>query len=288
MFRLINIIPTLMLVMLSLTAIAGGGWPQKKGQGYVKLSEWWVISNQHFTDSGQIDPNVTSGIFNTSLYLEYGITNKLTVTAYVPFYARAYNNNLVSATSGEVLVPGEAINSFGDTDLGFTYGLTSGKINTSASIIFGIPLGIDDGGTQNNLQTGDGEFNQILKVDAGLGYQLFGKNAYANAYVGYNNRTQGFSDEFRFGIESGVNLFNDKLLALVRIFGVRSMRNGEGAVGENSTSIFANNTQHISYSPELNYSINKNWGLSVSMAGAFSGQLIFASPSYSVGVFAKF
>lgn len=288
MIKIKSTVLTLLLLVISLNAIAGGGWPQKKGKGYIKLSEWWVISNQHFTDVGLIDPNVTSGIFNTSIYLEYGITNKLTVTAYVPFYSRALNNNLVSATSGEVLVRGEAINSFGDTDLGLTYGLTSGKINTSASIIFGLPLGIDDGGTLNNLQTGDGEFNQFLKVDAGVGYTLFGKNGYSNAYVGYNNRTNGFSDEVRFGIESGVNLFNSKLLALVRIFGVKSTKNGDGAVGENSTSIFANNTEHISYSPELNYSINKSWGVSVSMAGALSGRLIFASPSYSVGIFAKF
>ena len=288
MNKTINTIITVLLLAISTTAIAGGGWPQKKGSGYVKLSEWWIISNQHYTDNGLIDPNVTTGIFNTSIYFEYGITNKLTATAYVPFYSRAYNNNLVSATTGEILVPGEAINSVGDTDLGLTYGLTSGTVNTTASIIFGLPLGIDDGGTQENLQTGDGEFNQMLKIDAGAGYKLLGRNAYATVYVGYNNRTNGYSDEVRFGLETGVSFFDDKLLALIRVFGVESTNNGAGSVGANSTSIFANNSEHISYSPELNYSFSKNWGLSVGMAGAFSGKLIFASPSYSVGVFAKF
>jgi len=125
-------------------------------------------------------------------------------------------------------------------------------------------------------------------VDAGIGYKLFGKNAYANAYVGYNNRSQGYSDEYRFGIESGINLFGDKLLALVRLFGTKSANNGDSTVGENSTSIFANNAEFVSISPELNYTIGKQWGVSASFATALSGKLIFANPSYSVGVYTKF
>lgn len=268
--------------------LAGGGWPQPKGNGYLKLSQWWLVSNQHFTDTGLIDPNVTSGIFNTSIYLEYGITDKLTVTGYIPFFSRATNNNLVSATTGEILTAGDAINSFGDTDLGLTYALTSGTINTSASLIFGLPLGNDAGGAQLNLQTGDGEFNQVLKVDAGFGYKVGKVNAYGNVYLGYNNRSNGFSDEFRFGAETGYKLFGEKLLAIVRVFGVLSTFNGDTAEGQNSTSVFANNAEHISFSPELNYNVNENWGVSASVAGAFYGRLIFASPSYSVGVYAKF
>ena len=278
----------LALLVLSNSLIAGGGWPQPKGKGFIKLSEWWIISNQHFSDSGLTDPNTTNGIFTTSLYLEYGITDKLTVTSYIPLFSRAYHNNEISQTTGEIITAGDAINSFGDTDIGLTYGLTKGKINTTASLIFGLPLGVDNGGERGTLQTGDGEFNQFLKVDAGLGYKIGGANAYANTYVGYNNRTRGFSDELRWGIESGVNLFGDKILFLVRLFGVVSAKNGDGSVGENSTSIFANNAEHLTLSPEINYNIRDNWGVSVTYASALAGKLIFASPSYSVGVFAKF
>ena len=281
-----------LFVLLSTISIsqvlAGGGWPQPKGKGYIKLSQWWLVSNQHFTDTGLIDPNVTSGVFNTSLYLEYGITNRLTVTGYIPFFSRATNNNLVSATTGEILSPGDAINSFGDTDLGLTYGLTKGTINTSASLILGLPLGNDAGGSQLNLQTGDGEFNQLVKVDAGFGYQVGKTSAYANVYAGYNNRSNGFSDEFRFGAETGYNLFGKKILAIVRVFGVLSTFNGDTAEQQTSTSIFANNAEHITISPELNYNINKSWGVSASVATALYGRLIFASPAYSVGVYARF
>ena len=288
MSNTIKISVIFLLTLFSIQSItAGGGWPQKKGQGYIKLSEWWLVSNQHFTGTGQIDPNVTTGIFNSSIYFEYGITDRLTVTGYVPFFSRTYNNNIVSETTGEILFEGESLNSFGDTDLGLQYGLTSGVVNTSISLTLGLPLGVSDGGSQGTLQTGDGEFNQLLKVDAGFGYKLLGQNAYANTYIGYNNRTNGFSDEYRFGLESGVNLLNDKLLALVRVFGVLSAKNGAPS-GDTGTSIFANNAEHISISPELNYNVGKNWGVSASVSTALYGKLIFASPAYAIGVYTRF
>lgn len=72
-----------------------------------------------------------------------------------------------------------------------------------------------------------------------------------------------------------------------RLFGVESMQNGDGNIGDNSTSIFANNTEFLSFSPELNYNFNDQWGFSVGAGYAFRGRIIYANPSYSVGVFFK-
>ncbi len=284
-----NNIILISLFLLSQVSYAGGGWPQPKGRGYFKLSEWWVISNRHYTDVGRLDPNVTNGIFNTSLYAEYGFTNRLTGVLYFPFFSRAYFNNTVSGTTGEVITPGEALNSIGDTDVGLKYGLlTDGPVALSATLTLGLPLGNDSGGSAGNLQTGDGEFNQLLQLDAGKSFRIGSIDAYANAYLGFNNRTNDFSDELRFGIEGGATFFDGRLTAILRLYGVQSLNNG-GLPGElsNSTSIFANNTEHLSYSPELAYNITDKWGVSVSTGRAFSGRLIFANPSYSVGVFVK-
>ncbi|MEZ4829019.1 MAG: hypothetical protein R3C61_22440 [Bacteroidia bacterium] len=265
---------------------AGGGWPQEKGHGYFKVSQWWLISNQHYTDAGLIDPNVTNKIFNSSIYGEYGFTSRLTGIVYAPFFSRALFNNIRSGTTSEILVPGEAINSFGDTDISLKYGLTPGKaIAVSATLTLGLPLGNSSGGSQGNLQTGDGEFNQLIQIDAGKSYKLFGKNAYANIYAGFNNRTKGFSDEFRFGAETGVQLFDNRLIALVRVYGVKSFKNGTLGNAATGTSIFANNSEHISVSPEVAWKFGKNWGISATAAGAVYGRIIFASPSYSAGVF---
>lgn len=268
------------------SAIAGGGWTQPKGGIYLKLSEWWIISNQHFTDAGLIDPNTTSGIFNTSFYGEYGITDRLTAVAYVPFFSRSYMNNVVSGTTGEVLIPGEAINSFGDTDLSIKYALNKkGVIRTAATLTLGLPLGNNSGGSQGNLQTGDGEFNQLLQLDASSSFQIKNTSIYGTATFGFNNRTKGFSDELRYGIEVGAGLFKNKFWLIGRITGVESLQNGTLSSEANSTSIFANNSEFTSYSIEAAVYLTKQFGVSASYASAFRGQIIFANPSYSVGVF---
>ncbi len=284
---IIKNIVVLILFFFSTTIYAGGPWPQLKNKGYIKISEWWIISNQHYTDNGRIDPNVTSGLFNTSIYAEYGFTDKLTGVVYFPFLSRAYFNNTVSGTTEEIIIPGEAINSLGDTDISINYKILGGPIALSASITIGIPLGNDSGGSMGNLQTGDGEFNQLLQLNAGTGFKIGETNAYASAYAGYNNRTEGFSDEIRYGVEAGVTLFDNRLTAIARLYGIKSTNNGIEGQRENSTSIFANNSEHLTFGPEIAYNIRENWGVSAGFGTALSGKLIYAATSYNVGVFFK-
>ena len=83
-----------LLIFTSTQVFAGGPWPQKKGKGYFKLSEWWTVFDQHYTDRGLIDPNLTTGIFNTNLYAEYGLSDRLTLVTNAALFSRSYNNNL--------------------------------------------------------------------------------------------------------------------------------------------------------------------------------------------------
>lgn len=273
---------SLFITILS-QVIAGGGWPQPKGKGYFKLSEWWVRADQHYTDQGLIDPNVTIGLYNTSIYAEYGFTDRLTGILYAPLFSRSTVDRVLSLTTGEVLVEGDAINGIGDMDIALKYGITKpGQgIAVSTTLLLGLPLGEDVGGRDNNLQLGDGEFNQYLKVDAGIG---LGK-AYVNAYVGFNNRTRRFSDEFRYGIEGGISVADAKLWIIGRLFGVESLGNGTFSRENENFTIFANDTKFTSMSIELNYYVTESIGVSANVAGALRGELILAKPSYSFGVF---
>ncbi|MEL6987096.1 MAG: hypothetical protein AAGK97_04630 [Bacteroidota bacterium] len=267
---------------------AGGPWPLQRGKAYLKISEYWIVFDQHYTDVGVIDPNVTTGIFNTMLYGEYGLTDRFTIGINGALFSRNYMNNLVSGTTGEILVQGEALNSVGDIDLFLKYGLTKpgSRIPVAVTALFGLPLGKEAGGTQGNLQTGDGEFNQLLQLDVGTSFRI-GKNinAYTSAYIGFNNRTNGFSDEIRFGAEIGANVIKDKLWLIGRLAAIESMKNGAVASEVTSTSIFANNTEFISIGLEANYYLTDKVGLSAGVAGATRGEIIAARPSYTFGVF---
>ncbi|MEM9549153.1 MAG: hypothetical protein AAGA77_24410 [Bacteroidota bacterium] len=280
------LIPLFLLSTIS-TVFAGGPWTQKKGKGYYKLSEWWLTYNQHFTDTGDTDPNITTGIFSTTLYVEHGLTDRFTGIVYAPLFSRNYHNNQVSGTTGETLQAGEALNSIGDFDVSLKYSLTEpgAKFPISATLTLGLPLGETGKGDLGILQTGDGEFNQMIQIDAGSGFQFGNTSAYASAYVGINNRTNGFSEEFRYGLEFGAGLMNSRLWLIGRLGGVESFRNGDLAIDNSSTSIFANNAEFTSFGLEASYYVTKNVGFSASFASAFRGRIIAAAPSYSVGVF---
>ncbi|MDN5203205.1 transporter [Fulvivirgaceae bacterium BMA10] len=284
MNKFIKSVIIIVLCLLSVSSFAGGGWTQKKGKGFFKLGFWWINSDRYYTPNGQIIPIVTTGIYNTSIYGEYGFTDRLTGVVYLPFFSRATLNEQVAASTGELLAPGDASNTIGDTDISLKYGLIQNKpFVLSATLTLGLPLGSPTGGDTKVLQTGDGEFNQMITLDAS---RSFGKvPVYISASVGFNNRTENFSDEIRIGAEAGYT-FKQKLTLIARIYNLSSLENGDDSETQ-ANGVFSNNTEFFTFSPEVVYNFNEQWGASVSYGKAFSGKRILASPSYSFGVFFK-
>ena len=280
-----KIIYSILIVLFALNLNAGP-WPQNKGEGYFKFGEYWIIADQHYTDTGEIDPNVTVGFFSTNIYAEYGLTSNLTGIVYFPFFVRTYFNNTVSGTTGEVLIPGDAINSIGDAEIGLSYGLfRKGSLSVSLAAIFGIPLGQETGGSLNNLQTGDGEFNQMLRLDAGSSYTLGNHNGWISASFGYNNRTGGFSDEIVTSLQVGLQLGGGNFTPSIRVESRQSRFNGDPDLALNFTSIFSNNTEFVAITPELAFNIKDNFGIAASIGFTASGNIILARPAYSIGVY---
>ena len=272
-----------------LLATAGGPWPQRKGGGYAKLSSWNLRYDRHYTDLGRLDPNVTSGNHSVFLYAEYGFTDRLTAIFNGAVFARATQNERASATTGETLTPGDAINGVGDLDLAVKYALTrpGSAWPVALTLQFGLPTGESAGGREGDLQLGDGEFNQLLRVDAGRGFSLGegGAPAYVSAYAGFNNRTNDFSDEWRGGLEAGVGLLGARLWLIGRLDVVESLKNGEPAAFSRRTGIFANNAEFVSLGIEANAYLTERLGVSAGVASAVRGEVIAAGASYSVGVF---
>lgn len=284
-----HILSIVLIVLVSNTLVAQ--WSKGKGNGYYKLSAWYLKSDQHFTDTGAIDPNATRTQFNTNIYAEYGISNKFDVIAYIPFFARTAQNNQISGTNNNTIQKGEGFNSFGDIDLGVRYGLyKKGKWAADAKLLLGIPTGDNKGGSDGSFQTGDGEFNQYISTSLGYSSSISIFNTlvpmYLKTHIGFNNRTKGFSDEFRGGFEAGFNLFDNKLWFISRLNILKSFKNGAlNAQSNTQGSIFANNVEYTSYGFEAAYYITKKLGVSASFDSAFSGRIIAANPSISGGIF---
>lgn len=266
----------------SLAAVAGGGWPLAKGSAYYKLGQNWIVSSAYYGPSGEIVNIRTTSLFTTSLYAEYGISDRFTLITYLPFFVRTTLNEVHYQQSGKIDA-GEFLNSFGDTDISLKYGLVMNKpIVVSATLMLGLPLGETSGGASGILQSGDGEFNQMVKFDAS--HSFYPKPLYTSAYLAFNNRTRNFSDEIRYGLELGYTIKN-KLILIGKLNVVESLFNGSDAVADNG--IFSNNTEYVSPMLEVGYAFGSSFGISASAGFAFSGKNILASPNFGVGLYLK-
>lgn len=273
----------LVLGCVTYTATAGGGWTYVKGKGFVKLSQNAIYSDQLFNPDGDIIDITTIGYYATSVYGEYGLTDRLTAIAYVPFFTRNTLNKVRFNQSGNE-IPGDELNSVGDIDLSLQYGFyKSDTWVASVRVLFGLPTGQVTGGETGILQSGDGEFNQMIRFDLS---RPISQNAWVSVYAGLNNRTKDFSDEYRLGAEIGTKFWSD-FLAIAKVDVVQSFFNGDADPSQGGT-IFSNNTEFISPSLELAYEMKNEIGFSISAAGAFAGKNILAAPNYGVGVYKKF
>lgn len=263
-------------------AIAGGGWTLDKGSGYLKLGQSAIFAGSYYTPAGHIiDLPATFKYFSTSIYFEYGLSDKVDVMGYVPFLSRGVINQR-EFPDGTLIERGDDVTSFGDTDIGLKYGLIRNQPYVlSATLTFGLPIGNPKGGAGESIQTGDGEFNQMLTFDLS---HSFGKYYYTLT-TGFNNRTNNFSDEFRYGFEIGASV--SKFFFITKILGVKPINNGNATVSEEG-GFFSNRIEYLAITPEIAYQASNKIGFTASAGFAAYGKNVLASPNFSVGIYTKF
>lgn len=268
----------LFCLFISLQASAGG-WLQNEKEGYFKLGQTIIHGNQFYNGEGKQTDIITTGVYLTSLYGEYGLSKKFNLIGYIPFLSRSVVN-AVRFESG-AFQEGDELTSFGDSDIGIKYGIRQNKsLVISASLVLGLPLGNAEGGESGLLQTGDGEFNQLVTLSFGYGFNF---PLYLNVDLGFNNRTKGFSEEIRAAFELGY-VWNKKVIIAAKFSTVQSLMNGE-PTGSSGNGIFSNNLEYVSFGPEISYRINEKLGLTASYFSAASGRFVLAEPAYGLGIF---
>lgn len=267
---------SILLFLLIPFVAFSGGWPKKKGTGYYKFGYSIINGTHFFDDMGTRTPLGRALRFNTlSVYGEYGVTDRLTAIVYVPLTTAK-----LEMQSG---VPSASITTIGDINLGFRYGLIVNKPTVvSISATFGLPTGrtsTDTTSTKGALQTGDGEFNQLLKIETG---HSLGNGFYASTFFGINIRSKGFSEEIRFGGEIG--RVNDALVSILKFQSVNSLNNGDNTTSANS-DIFNNNMELLTITPEVALNLSEKFGISVNLTVYLSGKKTLASPNTTIGIF---
>ena len=268
-------------IILSFSAFItlAGGWVQPKNNGYFQLSQRLLVADQIFKDWSETVDFRTLSNYTTSFYGEYGLNDKFTLVTDVPLFVRNTLNAEVNGNTGETINEGISFNSFGDIDLALKYGLkTEGSLVMNVGLFLGLPTGSTNSSSNIPLPTGDGEFNQMVKIEAGYG---FNSPVYLVGGLGYNNRTKGFSDDVRYDLELG---FANKFLFRIKVSGIKSTFNGDDSFS--STALFSNNVEHMTYNPEIGYIHDDKYGASLGIAGG-NGRNVHAAPYFTFSLFMK-
>ncbi len=273
----------LILGLFATTDVFAQAWPQAKKGGYYQLGFQMVRADQFYEPGGNLIDIQTLSDYVVSFYGEYGVTDKITVQAYVPFVERITLNRAVGEVTGFEFFEGDAVTGIADADVGARYAFFK-KGNTVASAFLRLGLPIGESIQANGLQTGDGEFNQLLGV--AVGHSFWPSPAYIMADAGYNNRTEGYSDELVLKVEGGYTI-GTNITLIARVRGLFSMENGQDGNLGGTGGLYGNNQQYLTYGGDVMYAFAQGYGVLFGAEGATLAENVLAAPSFRLGVFLR-
>ncbi len=261
-------------VMISDSFIAhAGGWTQPKGKGYFKLSQQVIRAESLFTANGSKTEIPTVSGYTTSLYGEFGLTDRVTLVGYMPVYAHfGVDVEGFDSTAG-----------VGDGDAGVRIGiLTKGPTVVSLQAMAGLPLG--ESGGDIVLWTGDGEFNQHVSFQ--VGHSLYPAPAYLIGEIGYNNRKSSdnrddnYADELRYSLQAGYTIA-ERMGVSVWLRGVEALDRADDEFHPR------NDLEYLSFGAQIDFHVSPNAGITAGMSRFTRSHNLLDAPVWEVGLFLK-
>ena len=291
---------TLVFLVLTMaqTASAGGPWPLKKNSGYAQLGFTYVGYSKFFNHEGKVtDLRRPVTDFTSQLYLDYGLTDKLTLTANLPFKYVSSADKISSPDSLYFQDTLQAGDLFGLSNvmLGLKYNIINKKVLFSAGL--NVEANVAKYDSLTTLRTGPSAWVFHPYVSVGTSFGKF----YTFLDAGYRLRLNNYSDEVDLKFEFGYS-WNQKTYFILNVSGRLSMQ--EGSYDNNvtpvvnpsdstsvslhpngrdlHTSLYPNNQQYIGYGLKFIQKIKK---VHINAAVYFGmGNMVAAAPSYNLGV----
>ncbi|MFN0204674.1 MAG: hypothetical protein ACKVTZ_24375 [Bacteroidia bacterium] len=272
------------LLCLFFQAQAGGPWAAGKGHGYAQAGATFNRYSSIFYDNqlGKLQLNrwVTDNTYQ--FYGEYGISNKFTVIANLPF--KALNTEKQAEIVGSpppTPLPAGKVNGFGNISVAGKYSFWDKYFNMAAQVIVESPSNRID--NEAGIRTGYGAWSVTPSIMIGKGLKKF----YGFVNLGVALRSSGYSEDFMADIELGYTPFKRAWIAAV-FNNKNPFLNGEVIEGNvRETSLYVNNQAYNAFGLKLAYGITEKLGVNGSAYGAFSGNLVAAAPTFNASIYYK-
>lgn len=185
--------------LLLMQPATAGVWPQGEGNGYFNLSFTYlryheVINGSLFQENGFNITKLNRTVQDHTLngYLEYGLSDRLTVIANVPYKIQRTEDALESTPTSRFAVdtlPAGSLNALGNVRLGGRYLLHKGKGLWAVQLVGGFNTATFE--QANGLRTGYDAWYVTPRIQWG---KSWGKT-YVSTSLGYRYKSNGYAHD---------------------------------------------------------------------------------------------
>ncbi|MEE9438874.1 MAG: hypothetical protein V3V14_07740 [Saprospiraceae bacterium] len=271
------------LLFVSAQAFAGGPWTQMKHKLYVQLGYNIIAENNRLFSTVTDDHILLLSRAVTDqtigLYAEYGVTDKFTIVADIPYK--------MTSSSANVLLPNDPyqakqgnLRSFGNISLTGKYQIYKSAINIATDLTIHFPTAIQDFTTR--LSTGYMTYGFEPKINIGYG----NNKLYAYSSLSYNYQID-LIDQIKASVEIGYKIYKD----LYTIIAVDILQSTQEIQPRNDDFLFLYQDQQEYFASTLKLSkgIYKNMGLNFHMTIITVGaNYVQKGPAMGGSVYFKF
>lgn len=264
-----------------------GAWVQKKHDYFFKLSGTYLYTTEEYDSDGNIQDIRAQDtlITNTSYreltatgYLEYGVTDRFTLVANLPF-------KVVTSKRTELPEPDrpqrnvEAVTGgLSDLTLSGRFLLTSSSLPVSLQAGVKIPLGYDPSPPDQGTPLGSGKVD--VEANLLLGASFYPVPAYVTGGIGYRLRGgAGISNEYLYQIELGFT--PGKWLVKGTLDGIYSTTKPH--VQSSSTTTITN-PDILKIIPTVGYAFTERFALGAEMFHTLEGKNTVTGTTYVLAV----
>ena len=194
----------LLFFVLNQDLIAGGPWTKAKGEGYAQFSVYVIPTINRFSISAYRTKFLNRAVFDATaeLYAEYGLTDRLTLSASIPSKLVSSSQNIFQTNSSllggndiaapsEVLDPGILVD-LSNIRLAAKYNFLRKKIHMSGHFMIAAPTAIQAYDPNTALRTAYPCWSFLPSVS--IGYSK--NNFYLSFETGMSFRTHNYSHQW--------------------------------------------------------------------------------------------
>lgn len=272
----------LILVFTASPCFAGGPWTLAKKEGYAQLSYSAIQAGSLFNNSGdsyQLYRKVSDRTLQA--YLEYGLSDKLTLSANVPikFVKTGDETFEVDSTLVSVPFPAGQLTAAGNISLAAKYKILNKEWQMAVQIKTDAATSSYD--PETGLQTGYDCWSYQPLLLAGISKQHW----YGYVSAGVTIRTAQYSESLNVTGEAGYGFFNNKTYLILVLDLDKSFLNDSTQRDDYlRTGLYVNNQEFFAFGLKINQSLGKHLMLNGGFFGAAYGNLVAEGPSFNLGI----